>query len=312
MKNIILLPLALLSILFVGCDQESSNDKDLYPQSVYIVGATDKIVDRDLNIGDTPYDTVSISVAVSGSRPSNQDVTVTVGEMDTAITIYNKKNVSGTVAQYRKVADSVYTYPSKSLTIKAGQVYSTLPIHIKPASLQCDSLYMIALRLTSTSAYSLIKTDTVALVRLNLVNKYSGLYYMNGVIRNTDPTKAKDTVVYSMARNLKATDDGKTVRMYHFANEYLSGDINDYRPTNAFKITINADNTLTLKTWKNFNIKTGGGTYDPSLKLYSIWYTFVDDKGVTRKTVGYLYKARKTTAEQKLVDDWIEDHPLGK
>ena len=91
MKNIILLPLALLSILFVGCDQESPNDKDLYPQTVYIVGATDKIVDRDLNIGDSPYDTVSISVGVSGSRSSNQDVTVTVGEIDTAITIYNKK-----------------------------------------------------------------------------------------------------------------------------------------------------------------------------------------------------------------------------
>lgn len=297
--------------MFVGCDQESPNDKDLYPQSVYIVGATDKIVDRDLNIGDAPYDTVSVSVAVSGSRSSTKDVTVTVGEMDTAITIYNKKNVSGTVAQYRKIADSVYTYPSKSLTIKAGQVYNTLPIYIKPASFQCDSLYMIALRLTSTTAYSLIKTDTVALVRLNLVNKYSGLYYMNGIIRNTDPTKAKDTVVYSMARNLKATDDGKTVRMYHFANEYVSGDINDYRPTNAFKITVNADNTLTLKTWKNFAIISGGGIYYPSLKLYFIWYTF-DDKGVTRKTTGYLYKARKTTAEQKVVDDWIEDHPLAK
>lgn len=311
MKNIILLPLALLSILFVGCDQESPNDKDLYPQSVYIVGATDKIIDRDLNIGDAPYDTVSISVAVSGSRASTQDVTVTVGEMDTAITIYNKKNVSGTVAQYRKIADSVYTYPSNGLIIRAGEVYNTLPIYIKPASFHCDSMYMIALRLTSTTAYSLIKTDTVALVRLNLVNKYSGLYYMNGVIRNTDPAKAKDTVVYSMARNLKATDDGKTVRMYHFANEYVSGDVNDYRPTSTFKITINADNTLTIKTWKDFAIIAGGGTYIPSLKLYSIWYTF-NDKGVIRKTTGYLYKARKTTAEQKIVDDWIEDHPLAK
>jgi len=309
MKNKILLPLALLSILVVGCDQESPLSKDLYPQSVYIVGATDKIVDRDLNIGDTPYDTVSISVAVSGSRSSTKDVTVTVGEIDTAITIYNTKNLSGTATQYRKIADSFYTYPSKSLTIKAGQVYNTFPIYIKPASFQCDSLYMIALRLTSTTAYSLIKTDTVALVRLNMMNKYSGLYYMKGVIRNT--TNPKDTVIYNMARNLKATDDGKTIRMYHFANEFTEGDINDYRPTNAFKITTNADSTLTLNTWKNFDLKTGGGLYYPSLKLYYIWYTF-NDKGVIRKTVGYLYKATKTTAEQKVIDDWIEDHPLGK
>lgn len=309
MKNIILLPLALLSILFVGCDQESSMDKDLYPQSVYIVGATDKIVDRDLNIGDAPYDTVSISVAVSGSRASTQDVTVTVGEMDTAITIYDTKNLSALGTQYRKIADSVYTYPSKSLTIKAGQTYNTFPIYIKPASFHCDSMYMIALRLTSTTAYSLIKTDTVALVRLNMVNKYSGLYYMSGVIRNT--TNPKDTVVYSMARNLKATDDGKTVRMYHYANEFTEGDISDYRPTNAFKITVNADNTLSFATWKNFAIIDGGGKYYPDLKLYDLWYTF-NDKGVIRKTVGYLYKARKTNTEQKVVDDWIEDHPLAK
>lgn len=310
MKNKILLPLALLSLFFVSCDVQSPNDKDLYAQSVYIVGATDKIVDRDLNIGDTPYDTVSISVAVSGSRPSANDVTVTVGEMDTAITIYNTKNISGTATQYRKIASSVYTYPSKSLTIKAGQTYNTLPIYIKPASFQCDSLYMLALRLTSTSAYSLVKTDTVALVRLNMVNKYSGLYYMSGVIRNTN--NPKDTVIYKMARNLKATDDGNTVRMYHFNNEFQSGDINDYRPTHTFKITVNADNSLSLKSWDKFALITGGGTYYPDLKLYSIWYTFTDDKGVVRKTVGYLYKARKTTAEQKVVDDWIEDHPLAK
>jgi len=100
--------------------------------------------------------------------------------------------------------------------------------------------------------------------------------------------------------------------MYHFANEFTQGDVNDYRPTNTFKITVNTDNTLTLKTWNKFAIITGGGTYYPDLKLYSIWYTFTDDKGVIRKTVGYLYKATKTTAEQKVITDWIEDHPLAK
>jgi hypothetical protein len=310
MKKIILLPLALLSILFVGCDQESPTNKDLYPQKVYIVGAADKIVDRDLNIGDAPYDTVSISVAVSGSRSTAKNLTVTVGEIDTAITIYNTKNLSGTATQYRKIANSVYTYPSKTVTISAGQVNNTFPIYIKPASFHCDSLYMIALRLTSTTAYSLVKTDTVALVRLNMVNKYSGLYNMSGVIRNT--TNPKDTVIYKMARNLKATDNGNTVRMYHFTNEFTQGDINDYRPTNTFKITVNADNTLTLKPWNSFAIIDGGGTYIPNLKLYSIWYTFKDDKGVIRKTVGYLYMTRKTTAEQQVIDDWIEEHPLAK
>ena len=108
MKNIILLPLALLSFFFAGCDVESPMDKDLYPQKVYIVGASDKIIDRDLNIGNFP-DTVSISVAVSGSRLSSQDVLVTLGEDKDAVATYDFKNLSALVTQYRKIADGIYS-----------------------------------------------------------------------------------------------------------------------------------------------------------------------------------------------------------
>jgi len=306
MKNTILLPLALLSFFLVGCDVESPTSKDLYPQQVYIVGATDKIIDRDLNIG-VLTDTVSISVAVSGSRPSSQDVTVTLGEDSAAISTYNTRNLSALITQYRKLADNIYSYPSNKVTIKAGQVYSTFPIHIKTSTFHCDSLYMIPLKLTSTTAYNLIKTDTVALVKLNMVNEYSGLYYMYGVIRNTEDVK--DTVVYKMARNLLATDNGKTVRMYHYKNEFIQGDMNDYRPSNAIKIIVNADNTLSFATWQDFEILDGGGKYYPDLKLYDMWYTFYDN-GVIRKTVGYLYKSRKTIEAQRVIDNWIEEHPL--
>lgn len=309
MKHIILFSLTFLSFLLVGCDVESPMDKDLYPQQVYIVGAKDKVIDRDLNIGDSP-DTISLSIAVSGSRPLSQDVTVSVAEAAGAIDYYDTKNLSALVTQYRKLADGIYTFPSKNLTIKAGQVYNTFPIYVTPKTLHCDSLYMLALKLTSTSAFSMSKTDTVALVRINMVNKYSGLYYMDGVIRNV--SNPKDTLVYKMSRNLKATDNGSTVRMYHYNNEYNQGDSRDYRPTHTFKISVNADNTLSVAVWDKFQITGGGGKYYPDLKLYDLWYTFIDDKGVTRKTVGHLYKARKTTAEQRIIDDWLEEHPLGK
>ena len=50
MKKITLFPL-FLTLLLAGCDQESPMEQDLYPQQVYIVGAHEKIVNRDLNIG---------------------------------------------------------------------------------------------------------------------------------------------------------------------------------------------------------------------------------------------------------------------
>lgn len=303
MKKIILFPL-FLTILIAGCNVESPIEKDQYPQKVYIVGAKDQIVNRDLDIGKT-QDTISISVAVSGSLPSSQDVTVDIKEVPEAITNYDSKNLSTEEVQYRQLNKTLYGFLLDHLTIKAGSVYNTYPIYIKPATLHCDSLYMLAFQLNSTSAYNLTKDDTVALVKINLMNKYSGLYYVDAVLKNT--TNPSDSLVYKMSRTLAATDNGTTVRMYHYANEFHAKDINDYRPTNCLKISVNeTNNTLTFTTWDKFKIYEGGGTYIPSLKLYDFWYTY-DNNGTKWKAYGYLYKVPETSEAQRIIDNWIED-----
>lgn len=297
MKNIFLFTLFLMFLL-AGCDVESPMENDLYPQKVYIVGARDQVIHRDLDIGNVP-DTILVSVAVSGSLPSREDVTVTIEENPEAIELYNSRNVSAEAVQFRKLDNEVYSYPMEQLTINTGQVYNTYPIYIDPATLHCDSLYMLSLKLVSTSAYELNNEDTVALVRFNMMNKYSGLYYVDGVIKNV--ANPSDSLKYKMTRNLVATDDGNTIRMYHYNNE-----TEDYRDSHTFKITVNPDNTLSFATWEAFNLLNGGGTYHPDLKVYELWYTF-DDNGVERKTTAYLYKERETTEEQRIIDDWLEE-----
>jgi Domain of unknown function (DUF4361) len=137
------------------------------------------------------------------------------------------------------------------------------------------------------------------------VNKYSGLYYVDAVLKNT--TNPSDSLVYKMPRNLTATGNGNTVRMYHYSNEYHTGDVNDYRPASTFKISVNeSDTTLTFSTWDQFNIYEGGGIYRPELKLYDFWYTY-DNNGTKWEAKGYLYKAPKTNEEQRIIDNWIED-----
>jgi hypothetical protein len=303
MRTLIIGGVLLALGLLTACDVDAPLDKDMYPQVVYIVGAADRIVYRDLDIGKTT-DTLSVSVAISGSRPLSQDVTVTVDEDPDAIEWYNSRELSAEQTHYRKLADDIYSYPQEQVTVKAGSVYATYPIHVNPASLHCDSLYMLALRLTSTTAYELAEEDTVALVRISLMNAYSGLYYLDGMIKNTEDSN--DSLVYKMPRNLKATDDGHTVRLYHYNNEYAVGDANDYRPTHTFKMTVEEDNTLTFETWDAFGLLDGGGVYHPELKLYDLWYTF-NSNGVIWKTEAFLYKERKTDEEQRLIDDWIEE-----
>ena len=301
MKKIILFSLS-LTLFLTGCDLESPMDKDLYTQKVYIVGAHDRIVNRDLNIGNN-QDTLTISVAVSGSRNSNQDVTVYLGEDPDAIDTYNTRELSAEGPLYRKLQSAVYDYPFETVTIKAGEIYNTYPIYIRTESFHCDSLYMLPLKIMSTSAYELNEEDTIALVRINLVNDYSGLYYMDGELKNT--TNESDKLSYKMPRNLSATDNGNTVRMYHYNNEYSIGDDNDYRPSHTFKITVRTDNTLALTTWDEFDIIDGGGVYYPEWNAYELWYTY-DNDGTIWRTDGFLYKERKTDDEQRLIEDWME------
>lgn len=299
MNKIVLLTIT-LALLFVGCEKEESPmKKELFPRKVYIVGARDQLIERDIDLGNTT-DTIAISVAVSGSLPLRKDVTVTLSENPDEIALYNQRNVSGEAVQYQKLNEAVYSYPLEQLTIKAGQVYNTYPIHINPATLQCDSLYMIPLRLNSTSDYELSDNDTTVLVRLHLMNKYSGLYYVDGMLKNTVNTN--DSVMYKMARNLVATDNGSTVRMYHFNNE-----TKDYRPTHTFKITINSDNSLSYSTWDKFVIYDGGGTYYPDIELYDFWYEY-NNNGTRWRAKGVMYKERKTSAEQEELDDWLDEH----
>lgn len=299
MKKIILFSLSLVALL-AGCDEEESPmTKELYPQKVYIVGARNQVIDRDIDLGNST-DTIAISVAVSGSLPLSKDVSVTLAENPDEISLYNQRNVSGAAVQYQKPDAAIYSYPLDMVTLKPGQVYGTYPIYINPATLQCDSLYMIPLRLSSISDYELSENDTTVLVRLNLMNQYSGLYYVKGMLRNT--TTTTDSVVYRMARNLVATDDGNTVRMYHFNNE-----TNDYRPTHTFKIKVNSDNSLSFDTWDQFVIYEGSGVYHPEVKVYEFWYEY-DNKGVRWRTEAVMYKERKTTAEQEILDDWLEEH----
>jgi len=299
MKKIIMFSLSLVTLL-AGCgEDESPMSRELYPQKVYIVGARNQVINRNIDLGNSP-DTISIAVAVSGSLPLVKDVTVTLAENPDEVILYNARNVSGAAVQFRKPNAAVYSYPIDQVTIKAGEVYNTYPIYVNPATLQCDSLYMIPLRLSTISDYELSDNDTTVLVRLNLINQYSGLYYVKGMLRSK--TNPNDSVVYRMARNLVATDNGNTVRMYHFNNQ-----TDQYRPTHTFKITVNSDNSLSFATWNQFIIHDGGGTYHPAVKLYEFWYEY-DNKGTRWRAEGVLYLERKTSAEQEVLDDWLDEH----
>lgn len=304
MKKIILFPLFLLALFFVSCNEKTPMETNLYPEEVYIVGARDKVIYRDLNIG-YETDTIYASVAVSGSLPTDRDVHVVLAEFPEAIDNYNERNVTSDDVQFRNPEIDIYSFDN-NVTVKKGNVYGTCPIYINPATLHIDSLYMLSLKMEETSAFTMAETDTVVLIKLNLKNDYSGQYYMNGMIKNKVNTN--DSTVYKMPRTLQAVKDGKTVRMYHEKNEWVKGET-DYRPDYCFNITINDDNTLSLEPWEFFELEAWGGKYIPEYKLYDIWYDFNDiSSGMPKRARGFLYKEPENEDDQRILEDWMVEN----
>lgn len=303
MKNKIFMSLLLGAMLLTACDDEAPMERSLYPETVYLVGAKDKIITRELNLG-YDQDTVYASVAVSGTLPTEKNVIAEVEQIPQAILRYNDRELGTNDVLYQNLPADIYSIPDPAVTVPAGEPYGTLPIYIEPATLHVDSLYMIALKLKSTSDFALTKTDTVVLMKFNIVNDYSGLYYMDAIIK--DVANPSDSVTYKTSRNLQAVRDGRTVRMYHMQNEWSKG-ATDYRPNYCFNITVNDDNTVSLSTWDKFKILGYEGVYHPDMKVYELWYKF-EENGVTKTCRGFLYKERKTDDEQRIINDWMDEH----
>ncbi len=309
MKKSITLTALLALGLFAACDQEAPIEKEQYKPIFYIVGSNDKIIDKYVNIGNE-QDTVNLSIAVGGSQLLSHDVTLTLEERPEQVDTYNDRELSAEGRHYNYLTPNIYEYPSDQVTVKAGNVYETFPIYIRPATLECDSLYMLSFRLKNTSDYEITDEDTVALVRLNLFNDYSGNYDMDGMLKNLE--NPDDSLAYKMPRTLMATNDGQTVRMFHYSNEWVEGSGIDYRQTNAFTISVNpTDNSLSMAAWDEFELVDFGGRYVPEYEVYDLWYTYMDNE-VLWRAEGFLYKSRDTDAEQREIEDWIEEQRAAK
>ncbi len=303
MKKLAFLSVVLLAAGMAGCDNRIPLEEEQYPRSVYLVGASETMINRNLNIG-YDIDTIYASVAVSGSLPTPTDVVATLVESPENVEAYNKKELGSDDIHYRNPGEGVYSFPKENAVVKKGEVYGTYPIHIDPSTMHIDSLYMIALKLESVSEYTKAEEDTVVMIRLNLMNDYSGLYYMDGVIKPLD--NLNDSTIYKTSRNAQAVIDGKTVRVYHQKNEWSKG-ATDYRPDYCLNITVNDDNSLTLKPWDKFNLIEGGGTYNEEMEVYDLWYKFRDG-GKEWITRGFLYKDRQGDDELREITDWMEEH----
>ena len=272
-----------------SCEPQSDPlEHEQYQKEVYLVGAAQDIQDREVS-----YDgdgSLYVSVAIGGTQFPGEDVQVTIGLASSEkMKLYNYKNFSATDVKYQVLPSSWYDFPSWTGTIKSGDAYCRIPLKINTAKIHPDSLYVIPLKVVSTSAYSPVGKDTVLLLHPKMINQYSGSYTFEGATWEMKNGK-KDTNTASVITTLRNATamNSSTIRLF---NKVVAEKISNVANF-TYNIRVNTDNTLTITSYDKLGITGGGGTYNPAKKSFTLWYT-IEENGHTYRTEATLTKSNK-------------------
>ena len=83
--------------------------------------------------------------------------------------------------EYVALPKDWYTIPSYTSVIKAGERYVRFPVRVDTEKIDTDARYLIPLKIVDSSPYPVNEqADTVLLVKVKMINDYSGNYMMKG------------------------------------------------------------------------------------------------------------------------------------
>ncbi len=277
MKNLILYSVLFLLFLSTGCREQDMLEMEHYIKQVYIVGSGEEghLLSRKVDLTEEEME-ITTSIYVSGSLLPDKDVAVELEEDFSAIDEYNKKYKSEKDIQYQAMPHDLYKIESMHVVVSAGNAQSLIPIKIKTVGLACDSLYVIPLKIKSCSEYQLAEPNNTVLISVSTYNKYSGNYNYEG---------EKDGVAFSLLRTAVAVN-ANTIRIYNSGTENIANVDNE-----GVTFSINEDNSLTVKGWKNIDVLEGSGMYDPEEKTFTVDFRYKDDMGGEHTVTGKLILA---------------------
>jgi hypothetical protein len=261
----------LLSYALVGC-YKNPIDSEQYFNQVYIVGAVNQIYSPTVPFSDQDQE-VFISVAMGGSKNADRDVHVTLGVTDSSvIDIYNTKYIALGDIRYRQMPPSTYSIQSLDAVIKAGEVYTRVPVKINTAKFNCDSLYAIPFKIIS-SDLPINKSDSILLLSMNLTNNYSGTYQLTGTyVKWVSGATSGVPLAITASRTVKAVNQ-YAVRFFNKTTQENRANI----ASQCVVLTVNpTDNSVAVSGWGTLVITQGGGTYDPVSKAFTLWYNYMD------------------------------------
>lgn len=283
--------LSILMVVFTACNDEFLLDKEQYIKKIYLIGASDKVLSKNLAYHKQEQETFT-TVAISGSLLPERDVAVTVANYEPGIAWYNNKykHLAEDI-KYQALDPACYSIPSYSTTIKAGETYAKVPIKINTQNLRCDSLYALSFKIESVSDYEINKTDSTLILTFKMVNEYSGTYLFE-VTRYSVSQDAEgndvlsNPTVMSVMRTLNAVNVN-TVRFFNEQNNETIANIKNY----CINLQIESDNSVTMSSWESLDLVDSDCSYDPESMSFALDYKY--------KVGDQMYQITGTMSRQK-------------
>lgn len=286
-NNKILYPIILLLVVLTSCDYESPLDKEQYKKTLYLIGASSNLVTKELAYSSEPQEGF-ITVGVSGSLLIDKNVEVNLENHNSIIDWYNKKfKFLATDIKYRGLASSSFEVPSYTAMLKAGETYVRVPFKVKTEDMECDSLYAITFKLTSSSAgYEINQKDSALIVSFNLVNNYSGNYIFKALrheLNSSDEIVASTSI--TIVRTLKATEEN-AVRFYNDQQAETVANIKKY----GVVLKVDSNNNVNISGWDDFDLIGGTCTYNQNTKVFNVNYKYKMDNKTYQMVGTFAYQ----------------------
>lgn len=226
------------------------------------------VENRGFAIQTTP-NSYTFNVNLSGPNTLSEDVTVTMAVDPALLTQYNANN--GT--DYQLLPAALYQASGLTATIKAGQrlagpitvnLYTDATRVPDPATYN-DAGYALPLRITAVSNSNVAVSSNYGYKILvsKIKNQFDGTYRSTG--RFTHP-------VATSSRDINKEKTLITVNTTTVETEFA-----DLGPDWRMQLTVNADNTVTLKPVGASNTSTnqfGVNKYDPATRTYTLNYKY--------------------------------------
>ena len=229
--------------------------------------------------GTDEADTIYFRLNYAAKTVAPTDITVTLGYDENALNSYNSTVPAS--SQYAKMPDSIYSFTSTSVTIKAGQSFSDpIPFIVYPSKIDPTKNYMFPISILDASGNTI--SGNFGTIYYHLIgNPIAGAYEQRWIRYNAADTSGTPAYDLDLGAAIFAPTDPTTIQV-----ESGTGVVYVLSFTNTNGVLSDFNVSLDPQSVTDAGIAITGGpiiqTADPINGRYRFYFTYNNSSGLPR------------------------------